>query len=82
MSVVFTLKDIPCLSIFVYGVNEERRNGALDVVGFSILSSFENIESYQSDLRGLLTKSTILYDVEGFVGRLISLLPISRMCMI
>ena len=38
MSVVFTLKDIPCLSIFLYGVNEERRNGALDVVGFSILS--------------------------------------------
>ena len=38
MSVVRTLKDIPCLSIFVYSGNEECKNGALDVVNFAILS--------------------------------------------
>ena len=38
MSVVFTLKDIPGLSIFVYGGNEECKNGAMDVVNFAILS--------------------------------------------
>ena len=45
ISVVFTLKDILGLSIFVSGGNEERKNGALNVVYFSIFSSFENIES-------------------------------------
>ena len=44
-------------SIFVFGGNEERKNDALNVVDFSIYSSFENIESYQSDIRGLLTTS-------------------------
>ena len=38
MSVVFTLNDILGLSIFVYGGNEERKNGALNIVDFYIFS--------------------------------------------
>ena len=37
VSVVFTLKDILGLSIFVFGGNKERKNGALNVVDFAIL---------------------------------------------
>ena len=40
--------------------NEERKNGALNVVDVSIFSSFEKIEPCQSDLSGLLTTSPIL----------------------
>ena len=36
MSVIFTLKYIIGLSIFVSGSNEESKNGALNVVDFSI----------------------------------------------
>ena len=59
MSVVFTLKDILGLSIFVSGGNKECKNGAMNVVGFAIFSLFGKIESYQSDLRGLFTTSPI-----------------------
>ena len=38
MSVVFNLKDILGLSIFVYGVSKERKNGALKVVNIEIFS--------------------------------------------
>ena len=43
MSVIFTLKDILGLSIFVFGGKKERKNGALNVVGISIFSWFENL---------------------------------------
>ena len=59
MSVVFTLKDILGLSIFMSGVSKERKNGALNVVDVAIFLSFENIESYHSDMRGIFTKSPI-----------------------
>ena len=55
MSVVFTLKYILFLSIFVAGGSKERKNGALKVVDVAIFSYFENIESHQSYLRGILT---------------------------
>ena len=54
MSVVFTLKCILERSIFVSGGIKELRNGVLNVVDFSIFSSFEIIESYQSDWMGTL----------------------------
>ena len=38
MSVVFTLKDIMCLIIFVSGGSKERKNVALKVVDVSIFS--------------------------------------------
>ena len=38
MSVVFNIKDIPVLSIFVSGGNEKRKNSALNEVYFDILS--------------------------------------------
>ena len=38
MSVVFTLKDIMGMSIFVYGGNKERKNGALNVLDVEIFS--------------------------------------------
>ena len=38
MSVVFTLKYILGLSIFVFGGNKERKNGALNVVDVAIFS--------------------------------------------
>ena len=44
MSVVFTLKDILGPSIFVFGGNNERKNGALNVVDVSIFSQFEIID--------------------------------------
>ena len=58
-SVVFTLKYILGLSIFVSGGSKERKNDALKVVGVSIFSYFENIESYHSDTRELLNTSPI-----------------------
>ena len=36
MSVFFNLKDILGMSIFVFGGNKERKNGALNVVDVSI----------------------------------------------
>ena len=45
MSVILTLKDILGMSIFVYSVSYERKNGSLKVMGVSIFSHFENIES-------------------------------------
>ena len=38
MSVVFTLKYILGLIIFISDGNKERKNGALNVVGFPIFS--------------------------------------------
>ena len=38
ISVVFALKDILGLSIFLFGGNKERKNGALNVVDVAILS--------------------------------------------
>ena len=38
MSVVFTLKDIMGVSIFVSGSSKERKNGALKVVDVAIFS--------------------------------------------
>ena len=38
MSVIFTLKDIMGLSIFVSGGSKDRKNGALNVVDVSIFS--------------------------------------------
>ena len=64
------------------GGNEEHKNGSLKVVDVSILSYFENIESYHSDMRGLFTIFPILSGVEGFLGRLICLFQISCMCLI
>ena len=43
MSVVLTLKCILGLSIFVSGGNKERKNGALNVVDFSIFPSSEKL---------------------------------------
>ena len=43
MSVVFTLTDVLGLSIFVFVGNKELKNGALNVVYNSILSSFEKL---------------------------------------
>ena len=74
--VVLTLKDILRRSFFVSDGSKEHINGALNVVDFSIFSSFLNIGSYHSDLRGILNASTMQYGVVGFVGRLISLCPI------
>ena len=81
MSVVFNLKDILGVSIFVSGGNKERKNGALDVVDLLFSHHLEN-ESYQSDLIIPLTTSPILSGDGSFVGRLISLLPIYCMCLI
>ena len=43
VSVVFTLKYIMCMSIFVSGGSKEPKNGALKVVDVAIFSWFENI---------------------------------------
>ena len=59
ISVVFTLKYILGLNIFVFGGNKDRKNGALNVADISIFSWFGKSESYHSDLRGLLTTSPI-----------------------
>ena len=48
---------------------------------FSFSHHLKN-ESYQSDLRVILTTSPIWSDVGGFVEWLISLFPISCMCLI
>ena len=59
MSVVFNLKYILDLNIFVSGGSEESKNGALKVVDVDIFSWFENIESHHSYLRGVFTTSPI-----------------------
>ena len=66
MSVVFTLKYILGLSIYVSGGIDERKNGAMKVVDVVIFSWFENIESYNSDLRGIFTTFSICL-VLGFL---------------
>ena len=38
ISVVFTLKDIMGLIIFVFGISKERKNGSLKVVDVAIFS--------------------------------------------
>ena len=38
MSVIFTLKDIMGMSIFLFGGNKERKNGVLNVVDVAIFS--------------------------------------------
>ena len=58
-SVVFTLKYILGLSIFVSGGSKERKNGALKFEDVSISSCFVNIESYHSYTIGILTTSPI-----------------------
>ena len=50
MSVVFTLKDILGRNIFVSDGSEKCRNGALDVVDFSIFSLFEKL-NHTSQIR-------------------------------
>ena len=82
VSVVFTQKDIMGLSIFISGGSKERKNGALKVMDVAMLSLIENIESYNSYPRGLLTKSPIWSGVGGFVGRQISLFPMNFICLI
>ena len=76
MSVVFTLNDILCLCIFVFGGNKERKKGVLNVVDFAIFSLFEKNESYHSDVRGLLTTSPIWSGFGVFLGILIILFQI------
>ena len=49
--VFFTLKIVLGPSIFVSSGGEERRNGALNVIGFSIFSSFEKL-NYTIQLYG------------------------------
>ena len=49
---------------------------------FPFSHSLKNIESHHSYLRMLLNTSPILSGVGGFVGRLISLFPMSYMCLI
>ena len=56
MSVVFNLKDILGLSIFVSSSNEERNNGALNVADFAIFLDLKK-KSIQPDLRGIFTTS-------------------------
>ena len=82
MSVVFTLKYILDLSLFVSGGIKECKNCTLKVLDVDIFSLFENVESNHSDRRGLLASSPIWSGVGGFVGRLISLFPITCMCLI
>ena len=82
ISVVFDLKDILWCNHFVYDVNKERFNGTLKVVDFFIFSYFSNIDSYYYDVRIIFTTSPMWYGVGGFVGMLISVLPISWMCLI
>ena len=43
MSVVLTLKYVLGLSIFVFGCNNERKNGALNVVDVAIFLQFEKL---------------------------------------
>ena len=74
ISVVLTLNDIIGWSIFFTGDNNERSNGALNVVYFAIFSSSANIESHHSALRGLFKISPIESGAGVFVGRLISIL--------
>ena len=66
MSVVFTLKYIPGLIICVSGGSKERKNSALNVVDAAIFSWFKKIESYYSDMRGILTTYPILSVVVVF----------------
>ena len=65
------------MEYFFSGGSEERINGALNVVNFSIFSSFVNIESYHSYLRGLLTTPPILSGVAGFLVGPISFFIVS-----
>ena len=55
ISVVLELKDILGQSFFVSSVSNERIDGALNVVYFSIFSSIANIKSYQYSKRVLMT---------------------------
>ena len=75
MSFVFTKKDIMGMSILVFGGNKDHKNGALNVVDFSILFVVWKIGSYQSYLRGILKTSPIWYSVVYFVGILTRFFP-------
>ena len=75
-------KVYPWTDYFSSGGSEDIRNGALNVMDFSINSSFENIGSYQSDHRALLITPPIWSGVGGFIVGMISLFPISFMCLI
>ena len=59
MSVVFSIKYILGLIIFVSGGIKELENSALKVLDVCILLYFEKIELYNSDQRVLLTTSQI-----------------------
>ena len=59
MSVVFILKDIMGLIIFVSGGSKERKNGALKVVYVAICSQFESIELYHLDMIEIMATSPI-----------------------
>ena len=55
ISVVSDLNNIIRCSIFVPGVIDEFFNGALNVVDYTIFSSFENIELYHLSQKEILT---------------------------
>ena len=77
MSVFLTVNYILGWIIFVSSGNEVSKNSALNLVDFTIFSSFQNIESHQSDIILLLTMSPIWSGVRVFVGRIIILSCIS-----
>ena len=74
---------VPLFRVFFVSVsNEDRKNGAMNVVDFSIFSSFENMESHQSDIRGRLTRLSIWSGAGVLVWILISLFPITHIIMV
>ena len=56
MNVIFDLNNILGWVISLSSGSEYFINGALNVVDLTIFLLFENIESYQSDLMGVLIK--------------------------
>ena len=82
MSVVFTLKDIMGLSIFVSCGSKDRKKWCTEGCGCCHFIIVWKIASYHSDMRGLLTTSPIWSSVGGFVGRLINLFLMDCMCVI
>ena len=77
-----TLKDILGCTTFVSFYNKERKNGAANVLDFTIFLMFANIESYHSNISILLTTSQILSGIVDFIGRFIGFLPINLICLI
>ena len=79
--VFLTQNKILVHTLSVLGDSYECSNGALNVIDFVILSSFANIEAYNSAHRGLLTTLPILSGVVVFVGRIIIWFPIDLVCL-